>query len=113
MLGKTSTMLHGTAKNVTGPYEWGKQPDTTLSPELNTAFDGPKSVVYTDSETNKTKYSLWIGGGVYLADALDGPFTKLAGFKYPGPNPATLYFQVAFYFTNSQCLTVWGDTQEL
>jgi hypothetical protein len=46
-----------------------------------TAFDGPKSVVYTDSDTNKTMYSLWIGHGVYLADSLNGPFIKLEGFR--------------------------------
>ena len=63
-LGGTTTLLHGTATNVTGPYDWGKQPDIKISP-LG-AFNGPKSVVYTDPVTNKTKYSLWLGGGVYV-----------------------------------------------
>lgn len=46
---------------MTGPYEWGVQPDIEIE-ELG-AFNGPKSVVFNDSDTNKTIYSLWLGGG--------------------------------------------------
>eukprot|EP00040_Diaphanoeca_grandis_P021073 m.112188 g.112188 ORF g.112188 m.112188 type:complete len:381 (+) comp28177_c0_seq1:81-1223(+) len=104
-LGGTTTMLHGTAENITGPYVWGKQPDITIG--YLGAFNGPKSVVYTESSTNKTKYSLWLGGGVYLADSLSGPFTQLEGFTYPGDNPAPLWHNGAFYTTNSPCQTVY------
>ena len=71
-LGGTTTLMHGTADNVTGPYLWGKQPDITI-PMLG-AFDGPKSVIYPDSSTNKTKYSLWLGGNVYLSDSAAGKY---------------------------------------
>ena len=42
-----------------------------------------------------------------LADSLDGPFKVLEGFHYPGGNPAPLYHNGAFYFTNSPSQTVW------
>lgn len=106
-LGGSTTMLHGTSNSIAGPYEWGKQPDITITPKVMTAFDGPKSVVYTDPSTNKTKYSLWLGGGVYLADSLDGPFTKLVNFKYPGSNPAPVWYKGAFYHTNSPCMKIY------
>jgi hypothetical protein len=88
-------MRHGISTNVTGPYLWGKRPDITI--DYLGAFDGPKSVVYPDSSTNKTKYSLWLGGGVYLADGLDGPFSRLKGFSYPGTNPAPVWYNGSFY----------------
>ena len=72
-----------------------------------TAFDGPKAVVYTESGTNKTAYSLWLGGGVYLADNVDGPFKKLDGFTYPGSNPAVIWHNDAFFYTNSPSMTVY------
>ena len=92
-LGNTTTLLHGTSHNITGPYLWGKQPDIII-PRLG-PFDGPKSVVYT--EAGKTKYSLWLGGHVYLANHAAGPFTMLEGFTYPGHNPAPIYHKGAFY----------------
>ena len=79
-LGGTTTMLHGTSDNITGPYLWDKYPDITI--DYLGAFNGPKSVVYTETSTNKTRYSLWLGGGVYLSDSADGPFHKLEGFTY-------------------------------
>jgi hypothetical protein len=104
-LGGTTTMLHGIASDVAGPYAWGKRPDITIG--SLPAFDGPKSVVYTDPDTNKTMYSLWLGGGVLLADSVDGPFKKLEGFAYPGSNPAVFWHEGAFYFTNSPCETIY------
>lgn len=80
-LSGATAMMHGTATNITGPYTWGKQPNITITPTLP-AFDGPKSVVFPDPVTNKTTYSLWLGGGVYLADDPAGPFTKLEGFRF-------------------------------
>ena len=81
-LGGTTTMLHGTSNSITGPYSWGKQPDIKI-PYLG-PFDGPKSVVYTEAGSNKTKYSLWLGGHVYIGDSAAGPFEQLEGFTYPG-----------------------------
>jgi hypothetical protein len=43
----------------------------------------------------------------YLADSLYGPFAKLNGFAYPGNNPAPLYHNGLFYYTNSPCMTVY------
>ena len=69
-LGGTTVLMHGTADNVTGPYAWGKQPDITI-PMLG-SFDGPKSLIYPDSKTNQTKFSLWLGGNVWVADNAAG-----------------------------------------
>jgi hypothetical protein len=44
---------------ITVAQEGGKLSDVALF-----RFQGPKSVVYTDADTNKTVYSLWLGGGV-------------------------------------------------
>ena len=98
-------MLHGTAASIAGPYKWGKKPDIQID-ELG-AFDGPKSVVYLDSATNKTMYSLWLAHSVYLSDSLDGPFVKLPNFTYPGSNPAVTHHNGAFYFTNSPCQIIY------
>jgi len=102
----TTTMLHGTANNIAGPYTWGAKPNIPID-LLHSSFDGPKSVVYQDSVTNKTMYSLWLGGGVYLAESVDGPFTKVDQLRYPGSNPAPFYHDGLFYYTNSPCQTVW------
>ena len=96
-LGGTTTLMHGTASNVTGPYSWPTEAYITIP--LLGSFDGPKSVVYTESVngTTETKYSLWLGGIVYLADDAAGPFKMLEGFTYPGHNPAPLWYKGAFY----------------
>ena len=96
-LGGTTTLMHGTATEVAGPYNFTAYPDITIP--LLGAFDGPKSVVYTELEggANKTKYSLWLGGHVYLSDSAAGPFNKLANFSYPGHNPAPVWQRGAFY----------------
>lgn len=106
-LGGTTTMMHATSPNITGPYAWGKYPDIILDTSLG-AFNGPKSVVFPDPITNKTKFSLWLGGGVYLADSPNGPFERLKGFAYPGSNPAPWWHNGTFYFTNSPCQTVYS-----
>ena len=53
------------------------------------------------------RYSLWLAGGVYLADSLDGPFERIANFSYPGGNPAPVFHDGAWYYTNSPCHSVW------
>jgi hypothetical protein len=92
-LGGTTTLMHGTSKTVAGPYQWPKSAFITI-PTLG-AFDGPKSLVYT--EQNRTKYSLWLGGNVYTANSAAGPFARLVGFRYPGHNPAPVFHNGAFY----------------
>lgn len=92
-LGGTTTLMHGTATNVTGPFEWSPSMDITI-PELG-SFDGPKSVVFT--EAGRTKYSLWLGGNVWVADSAAGPFTMVQAFKYPGHNPAPIWHNGSFY----------------
>ena len=77
--------------------KWDPKMDITIP--LLGAFDGPKSVVFT--EDGKTRYSLWLGGNVYLADSAAGPFTMLEGFKYPGHNPAPLFHNGSFYTITS------------
>ena len=97
-LGGTTMLMHGTAANVTGPYNWGAMDNFITIPELG-AFDGPKSVVYT--EDGATKYSLWLGGNVYVAHSAEGPFVRVKGFRYPGHNPAPLFHNGSFYTITS------------
>ena len=93
-LGGATTLMHGTSDKVTGPYAWPKAAAIPI-PTLG-SFDGPKSVVYTD-ENNVTKYSLWFGGFVYLADDAAGPWQVIPDFHYPGHNPAPVFHDGAFY----------------
>ena len=75
-----ATSCHRSAGRVTLHHtlQWGKYPDITTG--YLGAFDGPKSVVYT--QNNQTKYSLWLAGGVYLAGVCETIATSLAGFLY-------------------------------
>jgi hypothetical protein len=98
-LGGATTLKHGIAPNITGPYTWDKAADLTIP--LLAEFDGPKKVVYTDTDTNKTQYSLWFGGHVYTSLEPGGPFTMLQNFTYPGHNPAPIYHEGAFYTIES------------
>lgn len=94
-LGGAKVLMHGVADQVAGPYDWSKYPDISI-PTLG-PFDGPKSVVFTDSVANKTQYSLWFGGNVYLSDSAAGPFSVVDGFRYTGHNPAPIYHNGSFY----------------
>jgi len=96
-LGGTTTLMHGTATNITGPFVWDSEMDITIP--LLGPFDGPKSVVFTEGAN--TRFSLWLGGNVYLADSAAGPFTMVEGFTYPGHNPAPLYHNGSFYTVTS------------
>eukprot|EP00912_Choanoflagellata_sp_UC4_P002185 UC4_evm1s1384 len=93
-LGGTTTLMHGTSSSITGPYSFPKEDYITI-PELG-PFDGPKSLKFTD-EKNSTKYSLWFGGRVYLANKVEGPFEVIDDFRYPGHNPAPLFHNGMFY----------------
>ena len=43
---------------------------------------------------------MWMGGSVRLATSLDGPFTKIENFSYPGGNPAPILLNGSYYLTN-------------
>ena len=98
-------MAHGVAAAVTGPFDYSKFPNITIA-ELG-PFNGPKALVYPDPATNRTVYSLWLGGGVYLSHSAAGPFERLDKFGYPGNNPAPAFHKGLFYFTNSPCQEVY------
>ena len=36
------------------------------------------------------------------ASSVEGPFTEIDGFAYPGGNPAPIYHNGSFYLTNQQ-----------
>lgn len=91
-LGGPTSIKHGTADVVTGPWEWDSRPDIPTDGGENPAF-----VVF--NKDGKSVYSLWIGGSVRIADSPDGPWTKL-NMSYPGGNPAPIYHEGAFYMTN-------------
>lgn len=95
--GPTSVM-HGIAADVTGPWDWGSRPD------LATEVGGQNPAFLVFNQSNKTVYSLWMGrpGIVRVADSPDGPFVEVEGFTYPGGNPAPIWHNGAFYMTNQQ-----------
>ena len=93
-LGSPTTTLHGVSKTVTGPYDWASRPP------LPVAAENPAAVVFTDPATSKTVVSVWLGGQVLVADSADGPFAPVAGFTYPGGNPAPIFHDGAFFMTN-------------
>lgn len=93
-LGGPTTVLHGIAKNVTGPWDWDSRPQISTH-----GGENPAAVVYKD-DAGKLQYTLWIGGKVLQAESADGPFNEIEGFSYPGGNPAPIYKDGAFYMTN-------------
>ena len=86
---KTQAMLHGVSTNIEGPYTWTAEKNMGSNPAFVT-FNG------TDG---KTKYTLWVGGNVYISDSVEGPFTQVAG-RGPGGNPAPIYHKGAWYATS-------------
>ena len=104
-LGGPTSVLHGTADVVTGPWDWTSRPGISTEGGENPAF-----VVFQDPEQhNKTVYSLWLAGKVRTAASPDGPFVEAVegGWRYPGGNPAPLYHEGAFYLTNQKTAEVW------
>jgi len=99
-LGGPTSIKHGTADNVTGPWEWTSQPD------IKTYGENPAFVVFKNA-SGKTIYSLWEGGIVRVADSPYGPFTKVDGYVYPGGNPAPIYHNGSFYLTNQHTSNVF------
>jgi len=100
-LGGPTSILHGTADVVTGPWEWKSRPD--LSTE---GGENPAAVVFKN-ESGNVVYSLWIAGKVRLADSPDGPFTLIEQFSYPGGNPAPIFHKGAFYLVNQKTTEVY------
>jgi len=95
-LGGPTSIKHGTAKNVTGPYEWASRPD------LPAGGENPAFVVFPDPTTGKDVYSLWMGGKIRVGPGPDGPFTEADKYTYVGGNPAPVYHKGKFYMTSQR-----------
>eukprot|EP00040_Diaphanoeca_grandis_P040755 m.262103 g.262103 ORF g.262103 m.262103 type:complete len:363 (-) comp44380_c0_seq1:127-1215(-) len=95
-LGGPTSVLHGVATNITGPYDWSSPPLKTNGGE------NPAAVVFKNETTGKMVYSIWIGGSIQVSDSPDGPFTKLDGSRYPGGNPAPVFHEGVFYMTSQK-----------
>ena len=100
-LGGPTTTLHGVASVITGPYDWNTYPNLPL-PNIN-----PASVTFVDPATNKTVYTLWSGGQVHVADSPASEFVAVAGFTYPGVNPAPIFHNGAWFMTNQRTTTIY------
>lgn len=98
--GPTSTK-HGVAHVITGPYDWTAFEDLPLTGE------NPAAVAFVDPATGKIVYSLWSGGEVHVADSPSSTFVAVAGFTYPGGNPAPIFHKGAWYMTNQQTTTIY------
>ena len=100
--GPTTTM-HGVASVITGPYDWTQFKDLPL-PNIN-----PAAVTFIDPKTNTTVYSLWSGGQVLVADSPASEFVAVAGFSYPGVNPAPIFHKDkgVWFMTNQKTTTIY------
>jgi hypothetical protein len=100
-LGGPTSILHGVADVVTGPWDWSR-------PELPTqGGENPAFITFTNASSGATVYSMWMGGSVRLAASLDGPFVKIPNFAYPGGNPAPVLHGGSFYQTNQETSAVY------
>ena len=99
--GPTSTK-HGVAQVITGPYDWTQYEDLPLP------FENPAAVAFVDPATGKKRYSLWVGGQVHVADSPASAFVAVAGFTYPGGNPAPMFYNGSFFMTNQQTTTIFS-----
>jgi len=97
-LGDVTAILRGLAETITGPFTW------VVQPELPGAIN-PAAVAYAD-DTGALKFTLWLGGKVYVSASPDGPWTP-SGATYPGGNPAPVYTKGAWYLTNQATAQVW------
>ena len=97
-LATPTTMKHGIADTITGPWDFTSLPDISTE-----GGENPAMVVYSDaSRGGSLSFTLWIGGSVLLSDSPYGPFNKVSSFSYPGGNPAPIYHNGAFFMTNQQ-----------
>lgn len=101
-LGGPTSILHGVADAVVGPWDWNAFAPMPLS-------GGAENPAYLRFMQNSTTpcHSLWLGGKVRVASTLDGPFTEVDGFAYPGGNPAPLWHAGSFYLTNQHTTQVF------
>ena len=76
MLYHPTTLLYGTAPNMFGPWEFQSLDGGDLPGVVGL---NPGALVFNDSTTGKTVYSLWISGAIYVADAPAGPFRLVPG----------------------------------
>ena len=96
-LGRSTSMLHGVASAIEGPWDWDARKD------LGDLGDNPAFVAFQDG--NQTKYALWVGGAVRVATDLDGPYAEVA--RYSGGNPAPVYHNGAWFYTTQNPKTIW------
>ena len=96
-----TSMKHGIAQVITGPYDWTAFEDLPLTGE------NPAAVAFVDPATGKKQYSLWSGGQVFVADSPSSKFSAVAGFTYPGGNPAPMFYNGSFYMTNQETTTIF------
>ena len=92
-----SAIKHGVAAAPTGPFEWLE--DLNISAGIN-----PAALVFRDPATNRTVFSLWVNGRVYVAASPSGPFTAVERFSYPFVNPSPVFSERlgAFLMTNQR-----------
>lgn len=92
---KVVSIMHGIAGAVTGPWNWTALPTLNSSIGINPAF-----LTFPDPATGAPVHSLWVAGVVATSSSLYGPFTVIKNFSYPSVNPAPVFHNGAFYFTN-------------
>jgi hypothetical protein len=100
-LGGPLFVMHGVADSVYGPWNWN-----SLPPICQHCGNNPAALVYKDSATGKSIYTIWIGGHVWTSPSAQGPFSK-TDFKYVGANPAPIYHNGAFYLTNQHTSAIY------
>ena len=96
-----TTTKHGVAQVITGPYDWTKYEDLPLP------YENPAAVAFVDPATGKKRYTLWSGGQVHVADSPAAAFAPVAGFTYPGGNPAPIFYNGSWFMTNQETTTVY------
>ena len=72
-LGGPPRVMHGTANNITGPYEWRSQQDICTNCGENPAHVAFKNA----SNGNKLTHTIWVGGRIYVSESAYGPFVQL------------------------------------
>lgn len=102
---KVISIKHGLSDSVTGPWNFSALPDLTQNIGINPAF-----LVYPDPVTGSKVYSLWVENVVHTASSLYGPFTVVENFSYPFVNPAPVYVNGTFFFTNQHTLQILTTT---
>ena len=100
-LSKPTTIKHGLADVITGPWDFTTLPDITVAVGVN-----PAAVVFTEPTTGKKVYSLWVDGVVLTAASAYGPFIS-TGFRLVGGNPAPVFHNGAFYMVNQATQVVY------